>query len=475
MRRSSSVSVSCLSALCLTVLGCVNKGPSPTQKEIDPAYIETNLLAEQPPQIGNRIDADIGGKVIYLGNDLTKSAIAPGGTVNIVHYWKVVDPPGERWRVFAHLVGSRATDWANIDYTDMRHGYPPAKWQAGDIIRDEQTFAIPDNWASKNARIMVGLYPKGGHTAADRMEINSGPKDNESRVRVAQIAVQTSVTPKKKQTKPGYVIHKASGPITIDGRADEPDWKRAKPSPTFVTTEGGHTLVGDTRARLLWDHNHLYAFISAQDSDVFSQYHKHDDSLWKEDVIELFIDADRSRRGYIELQVNPNNTQFDAFFPTTRAQKSDVAWSANMNSQVNVRGTADNRDDEDQGWDVEIAIPLAAVKGTAKAMRVSLPPKPGDNWRLNIVRIDKPKNQQQISAGSWNQITNADFHALGRMLEVRFGDEQGNVEPPKNQPTRAPTKPGPMGTTPAHPAMPPGSHPPTLQPNQPSPSAAPAP
>ena len=44
---------------------------------------------------------------------------------------------------------------------------------------------------------------------------------------------------------------------------------------------------------------------AAEDPDVHSDFVNQDDHLWEQDVIEVFIDADGNRRGYIELQVNP--------------------------------------------------------------------------------------------------------------------------------------------------------------------------
>lgn len=376
--------------------------------------------------MSNAVNADLGGKVLYLGNDVDKDTLAPGDKVKVVHYWKVITPPGDRWRVFAHLVGQGSNEWQNVDRSDMRVGYAPDAWKAGDIIRDEQEIRLPSGWKSAAAEVRVGLYPKGGHTAADRMPVVSGPADKESRVIAARFRVQRSkATP---AAGGRYVIRRAQGPITIDGRADEASWQSAPESPAFVDAEGSPAVAGKTTARMLWDDENLYVFVSAEDADVFSQYTKQDDPLWKEDVVELFIDADRNRRGYVELQVNPRNAHFDAWFATTRAQASDAAWNAGMSSAVVVHGTADDRDDTDRGWDVEIAIPLAAVKGQDQDMKVALPPQVGHRWRLNVVRIDKPADKQ-LAVASWNQITYQDFHALSRMLEVTFGDPAGKTRP----------------------------------------------
>jgi len=420
-----TASITCL-LLSAALSACVDTGPPAPQ--IDPAYVEKNQLSAAPAQMTNVVNADFGGKVVYLGNDVEHSTVAPGEEARVVHYWKVLQPPGERWRVFSHLVGSKKADWSNIDRSDMRLGYGPDKWQAGDIIRDEHVFRIPKGWKSPYAEVALGLYPKGGHAITDRMPVVTGTADEERRVHVARIEVSGAGAGKAASEPKLFAVRKTGEAITVDGRADEDVWKRATESPVFTAAEGSPAMKGETRAKLLWDDEFLYAFVEAEDEDVHSQYTENDSDMWREDVVELFIDADGNRRGYIELQVNPHNAQFDAWFATTRGGPSDKAWSANMKSAVAIDGSLAERGD-DKGWSVEIAIPLVAVRGAAPSMRVNVPPQVGDTWKLNIVRLDKPEDEKNPAVASWNQISYQDFHALDRMLGVVFADETGNTTP----------------------------------------------
>lgn len=428
-----------LAASALALAGCVDKGGGDQKKVIDPAYIASHLPVEVPA-LQNEVNADFGGAVIYLGNNVNPPTLQPGGKVTIDHYWKIVQPPGDQWRIFAHVAGKVPQDWMNVDYTDMRVGYPASKWKAGDIIHDEQKFALANDWQSSYADILVGMYPKGKHGIGDRMKVTAGDPslvDDQQRVRAVRIPLAAGAVGKP----PINAVLRTNEPITIDGKADEPAWKRAPESPDFTPAEGSPTDEQKTSARLLYDDQNLYVFVQVEDKDVASAYTKNDDPMWKEDVVELFIDADKSGAGYAELQVNPNNAQFDSWFPQTRGQKFHLEWSAGMKSAVIVHGTLDDRDDTDRGWDVEIAIPLAAVKGLDTAMAVTLPPAVGDTWKLNIVRGEKPAKGNLV-ASSWNPITYKDFHALDRMLVVTFTDAEGNATPP------APVAPAPGGAAP---------------------------
>lgn len=406
--------------------GCVDRGPGPKPRKIDPAYVDQHLLT-RPPALTPRLDVAIGGKVTYLGNTVDHATVAPGQTVRVTHYWQVTEPIGVGWKVFALVRGVPGTaDFMNLTATDMQIAHGPAQWKPGEVIEDIQDITLRPDWRSPTATLTVGLIGIGEHDVGDRMAA-AGPHTQDRAVIARVLDVDLSKAP----PPPGTVhVPRATGPITIDGIAGEPAWATAASSPEFATAEGSPDPVGKATARMTWDDQFLYAFVSITDSDVRSEYKNHDDPLWKADCVELFIDADGNRRGYIELQVNPNNATFDSWFATTRAQPGDPSWDSGMVTAVKLRGTT-APGDTDQGWDAEIAIPWPAVRGRDEAMAVRLPPQVGDRWRLNLVRVDVKTGDKNPTASSWNRITLADFHALDRMLTVVFADPTGSVVPPR--------------------------------------------
>jgi hypothetical protein len=411
-------------ALVLVVLAsCVEKESA---ESVDDSYIKSNLLDKAPtPQ--HAVNADLGGKVVYLGCDLDHESAGIGDRVKVTHYWKVVEAPGAEWRLFTHVNGTSGGEWINVDDTKMRKGYGPDRWKAGDLVRDEQVFPILKTWKSPEAVVYVGMFKKGGQSEQDRMAIKSGPSDGHGRVQVVKIPIISVAPASAPASAPApYVIRRATGPIVVDGKADEKDWATAQSTGAFRTAEGGDPVPGSASAKLLWDDKNLYVLVDIADKDVASQYTKHDDPIWKEDAVEVFIDADRSGAGYVELQVNPRNATFDSWYPKTRAEGGDPKWDSGMKTAVKVEGTLDKRDDVDQGWRAEIAIPLAAVKGRDDKMDVRLPPKPGDTWKMDIVRVEKPKDGG-LTASAWAPIGIGDFHALDKLVTVTFGDEKGGV------------------------------------------------
>jgi hypothetical protein len=183
---------------------------------------------------------------------------------------------------------------------------------------------------------------------------------------------------------------------------------------------------------MLWDAKTLYIGFENADTDIHSTLDKRDDKLWTQEMVEVMIDADRNGKSYIELQVAPNGNIFDTYLPEYRKYENDLDakrkqydWNSNAKAAVNVLGTINKRGDQDKGWVVELAIPLADVNGLATP-GVTVPPKVGETYRINLFRMDSPEGKPQ-QASSWSPPMVGDFHALDKFGEIVFGDEKGQV------------------------------------------------
>jgi len=58
------------------------------------------------------------------------------------------------------------------------------------------------------------------------------------------------------------VVHKTSSEILVDGKASEASWQAVEYSQNFVDIEGELKMkpIHDTRMKMLWDEDYLYAF-----------------------------------------------------------------------------------------------------------------------------------------------------------------------------------------------------------------------
>ena len=426
VRISRKGSIGCLYLVVMFSLAasCVEQGEDKLTKE-DEEFIAKNILTAPPtPQFV--VNADLDGKLTYLGMDVSPTPVEAGKDVRVTHYWKVNVAPGEGWKLFAHISGTNKQGFANVDHTPVSGKYPVAKWKAGQIIRDQHSFRPPAGWNYDHLEIYTGVY-KG----QERMAIKSGPKDD-NRIFCGSVPMNVKAPPPLKR----YIVMKTAKPIKLDGKLDEPAWKAALSTGPFVDTMTGNPGAIATEAKLLWDNQNLYLAFENMDTDVWSSLTARDDKLWTQEAVEVMIDADGNGKSYIELQVAPNGTIFDTYLPTYRKYEDSIDpkrkpfdWNSKLKAAVKVDGTLSKRDDQDKSWTVEMALPLADVNGLDKP-GVKVPPAVGDMWRLNMYRMDAPKDKGQIAV-AWSPPLVGDFHKLDRFGEIVFGDEKGEVPPPK--------------------------------------------
>jgi len=377
------------------------------------------------------VNADLDGKLVYLGLDSDAVPIEPGKDVKITHYWKLVAPAGDGWRIFTHVEGPNHQNFINADHTPVKGKYPVSAWKSGDIIKDEQTIRLPPNWPHQTVYVYTGLW-----RGSARLPIKTGAHDNEGRVLAAQIPVKASqAAPPPRKRYVARMLPKGTKPPTIDGKLDDAAWASAPWTGPFVNTLTGAALPQKTEAKLLWDSKFLYVAFDNEDTDVWSNLTKRDDKLWTQEADELMIDADGNGKTYVELQVAPTGAVFDTYLPEYRKyedavdpKKKQFSWNSKINAKVQVNGTLNKHDDQDKGWTVELALPLEDVKGLDKEQAVHIPPQPGDVWRVNMYRMDMPQGKPQQASG-WSPPMVGDFHALDKFGELVFADDKGATAP----------------------------------------------
>jgi hypothetical protein len=212
------------------------------------------------------------------------------------------------------------------------------------------------------------------------------------------------------------VVHRARGPLQIDGVLAEPSWDVAEKAGPFVRSLDGKPASAATEARLLWDDENLYVAFLSEDANVSGAFFKDDEKLYTSNVVEIFLNPSRDSSRYDEIEVAPTNALFDASFSGGPRQGMDLSWSSRARHAVHVDGTLNQPGDVDRGWTVELAIPFAALTGMEKPR-----PERGDTWKFNLYRLrqgpGQPGEGQALSPPM-----RGDFHALDRFATLRFDD-----------------------------------------------------
>lgn len=91
-------------------------------------------------------------------------------------------------------------------------------------------------------------------------------------------------------------VYKATSPVTVDGQANEPDWKSAKWYALDKHILGDKPAQQDFsgRYKLLWDKDFLYLLAEITDDVLIDSHPDPKDAYWDDDCLEIFIDEDAS-------------------------------------------------------------------------------------------------------------------------------------------------------------------------------------
>jgi hypothetical protein len=262
------------------------------------------------------------------------------------------------------------------------------------VVEDVHAIRLPPSDAPP-LRVVLGFWQGDQRLAVDQPDAHDG----EHRMLGPLLQVRS-------ETLPEYHVRKTRKPPVIDGRLEDPAWKDAAPVELVGSLDGSKPSLRTT-ARLLYDDQNLYVAFDCEDPDVWGTFRNRDDPIYTEEVVEIFIDANGDGKTYNEIEISPNNTVFDAYFPARR-QGMDMSWDSGVKSAVRVAGTLNDPSDKDEGWTVEMQIPIARL-----AEVPHVPPRPGDRWRFNLYRLEH-LNRKTVEGQAFSPLFVGDFHHLPR-------------------------------------------------------------
>jgi len=186
----------------------------------------------------------------------------------------------------------------------------------------------------------------------------------------------------------GYVCLKAENSPIIDGKLDDDAWQKAAWSEYFVDIEGSKkpTPYHKTRMKMTWNDKGLYIAAEMEEPNIWATLKNHDSVIFQDPDFEVFIDPDGDNFLYGELELNALNTTWDLLLPKPYKDggKALNGWEIiGLKTAVQINGTLNDPNDKDIGWNVEIFWPWEGLKELTKK---SIPPKDGDQWRINFSR-----------------------------------------------------------------------------------------
>jgi len=181
-------------------------------------------------------------------------------------------------------------------------------------------------------------------------------------------------------------------------------------TPPFRLADGSGPPRQATTARLQATAEALTVRFECADTDAWGTLKGRDAPVYKEECVEVFLaPGTDDPRDYFEFELSPLGTFFDAKIhnPTGRRESltADVEWNARGATWKAAVDASRAR------WSAEIRLPWAAL-GAADPSRLARA------WRLNLYRIDRPRDGGPPEYSCWSPTlaTPPNFH-----LPARFG------------------------------------------------------
>jgi hypothetical protein len=206
----------------------------------------------------------------------------------------------------------------------------------------------------------------------------------------------------------GPVAHavRASGPVALDGRLDEPAWLSAPAAAGFLQRDPdqGQPATEATELRLLFDDHALYVGARLADGEagaIVRQLSRRD-AVAEADTFTLYLDPHRDRRTGVVLQVSAAGVQRDAAIYDDNFE--DDTWDAVWESAVSI---------DEGGWSVELRVPFSQLR---------FPTTPGHAWGVNARRVVYRKNES-----SWLELVPKNESGLASRMAGLEGIE--GIEP----------------------------------------------
>ena len=187
-----------------------------------------------------------------------------------------------------------------------------------------------------------------------------------------------------------YPVRKTVAPITVDGVADEAAWEKA-PAIPFVYFFGVDQPADEqsTTLKMLWDETNLYLFYDCADQGLTARETERNGYPFWDDCAEIFLRPSADPIGmHFAFEINLYKKPNDIIMINGLYNGTNIAvagYDPDYEMEVRLNGTLNDDSDVDEGWTMEIAIPLAALRTNWALPKIG----EGVEWGFMGVRLNR--------------------------------------------------------------------------------------
>jgi hypothetical protein len=169
------------SRLALTVVGFGTTAVQST--ELEPVLVREKPRSFEVPVVQRPMRAELANSVLFLGYDLEKESMPPGGKLALTLYWQAKADGTSNLAVFTHLLDGQNRIWAQHDGPPAGGAQPTSSWVSGQTVADKHEMTIQADAPTGEYTLEIGIYDP---STGQRLKLPNG----EDRVLLDKIRVQ---------------------------------------------------------------------------------------------------------------------------------------------------------------------------------------------------------------------------------------------------------------------------------------------
>ena len=215
------------------------------------------------------------------------------------------------------------------------------------------------------------------------------------------------------------LIIKKTSDFKVDGEGSSKNWATTNWFDLHVQTGPKQSVPGKafpTKVKMLYSDKGVYFLFDCTDKKLTSTIMEDFGTLFKEDVVEVFLWPDTAEPIYLEYEISPLNYELAILVPNLNGKMQGwKPWFYNETNRVQHETSAQGGQKKSmasvEGWKAEFFIPYALMNPIVQS-----PPKSGTKWRGNFYRIDY---DSETAYYSWKK-TSGSFHEFNKFGTLIF-------------------------------------------------------
>ena len=121
-------------------------------------YPEATRRQLTPPKIAHATDVSFAGRTELVGFTLPETRVRPGGTLEVVLYWKATTRWKSSYKVFVQLLSTDGQVVAQQDTIPGEGRFPTDNWMPGEYVTDAHHLGVGENVPPGYYDVIAGLY-----------------------------------------------------------------------------------------------------------------------------------------------------------------------------------------------------------------------------------------------------------------------------------------------------------------------------